>query len=219
STPHGAADQVASVESSAETVVTAPISKSKRGRPSKSDQELWTTSSTEALFIDNVRNHVEVGAAWILVATLVNKDEDTAYTVTQYKDKWSMYRKDRSNTANVPKTAAPPCLELMLEHWGEILACRVHGTSDLDDDDKDNASTSRDTGRSSPNKHQKIQLIMRLRALADGVKVVGEAMKTQKASAGNASVLSQEVVTPLALSRPTFYSNECSRPQSSSKVA
>ncbi|KAF4045494.1 hypothetical protein GN244_ATG02127 [Phytophthora infestans] len=50
SPPRGAADQVASLESPEEPVVAAPRSKSKRGRPSKRDQELWTTSSTETLF-------------------------------------------------------------------------------------------------------------------------------------------------------------------------
>ncbi|ETL94724.1 hypothetical protein L917_07381 [Phytophthora nicotianae] len=75
----------------------ASKSQSKRGRPSKSDQEVWTTSSTETLFTTRyvnardefarARNHAQAGATWILVATLVNKTEDTAYTVTQYKDK------------------------------------------------------------------------------------------------------------------------------------
>ncbi|KAG1706644.1 hypothetical protein DVH05_027496 [Phytophthora capsici] len=33
------------------------------------------------------RNHVEVGAAWVLVATLLSKAEENIYTVTQCKEK------------------------------------------------------------------------------------------------------------------------------------
>ncbi|KAG1703762.1 hypothetical protein DVH05_006777 [Phytophthora capsici] len=167
--PHGAADQVASVGAPA-----APRSKSKRGRLSKSEQELWTLSSTETLFTvryvtakDNfskARNHVEVRAAWILVATLVNKAEDTTYTVTQCKDKvkwlkrkWSMYREDRNTTGNVPKDTASPCLELMLEHWapnpGMQNTTLLDGTSELDDAAMDNASSNEDQGRSSRKKN------------------------------------------------------------------
>ncbi|KAG6960831.1 hypothetical protein JG688_00009388 [Phytophthora aleatoria] len=94
--PQGAVASVASAES-LQTPGAAPRSQSKRGRPSKSEQEVWTKSSTETLFtvryvtakedFTRARNHVEVSAAWVLVAILVNKAEDTSYSVTQCKDK------------------------------------------------------------------------------------------------------------------------------------
>ncbi|ETP18010.1 hypothetical protein F441_07718 [Phytophthora nicotianae CJ01A1] len=53
----------------------ASKSQSKRGRPSKSDQEVWTMSSTETLFTTRyvnaryefarARNHAQVDASWI----------------------------------------------------------------------------------------------------------------------------------------------------------
>ncbi|KAE9032811.1 hypothetical protein PR002_g9008, partial [Phytophthora rubi] len=124
----------ATTRASTETPAAPVKPKPKRGRPAKTDKELWTTSSTETLFtvryvtvkeeFTRARNHVQVGAAWILVVTLVNKAEDTEYTVKQCKDKikwlkkkWGMYREERNATGNVPKAAPPPCLDLMLEHW------------------------------------------------------------------------------------------------------
>ncbi|KAG6611010.1 retrotransposon protein, putative, Ty1-copia subclass [Phytophthora cinnamomi] len=83
------------------------------------------------------RNHVEVGAAWVMVATLVNKAEEKAYTVLQCKDKikwlkkkWSLYRAYRSATGNVPK-AAPPRSRRSNDHQKDercsVVAFVVHG--------------------------------------------------------------------------------------------
>lgn len=95
---------------------------------------------------DSARNHVDVGAAWVRVATLVSISANKTYEVKQCKDKviqftmlnmydsfnlyaniflkmkwlrrkWAHYRQDRVATGNIPKQADPPCLELMLEHW------------------------------------------------------------------------------------------------------
>ncbi|KAE9011247.1 hypothetical protein PR003_g16213 [Phytophthora rubi] len=41
----------------------------KRGRPSKSNAEVYVTAKEE---FKRARNHIEVSAAWVLVATLVN---------------------------------------------------------------------------------------------------------------------------------------------------
>ncbi|ETP14480.1 hypothetical protein F441_10598 [Phytophthora nicotianae CJ01A1] len=210
----------------------ASKSQSKCGRPSKSDQEVWTTSSTETLFtaryvnardeFARARNHAQVGAAWILVATLVNKTEDTAYTVTQCKDKWALHRDDRNTTGNVSKAAAPPCLELMLEHWapnpGMQNTSLLDATTDLDDAYTDSTSTSDDNSGSKRNKRKKTNgecVEEGLRALAEGVKVLGAAMQT-KADSRSDTALSQGVIASLgrqeeALKQQTAAINELIR--------
>ncbi|ETO73320.1 hypothetical protein F444_10758 [Phytophthora nicotianae P1976] len=210
----------------------ASKSQSKRGRPSKSDQEVWTTSSTETLFTTRyvnardefarARNHAQADATWILVATLVNKTEDTAYTVTQYKDKWALYRDDRNTTGNVSKAAAPPCLELMLEHWapnpGMQNTSLLDATTDLDDAYTDSTSTSDDNSGSKRNKRKKTNgecVEEGLRALAEGVKVLGAAMQT-KADSRSDTALSQGVIASLgrqeeALKQQTAAINELIR--------
>ncbi|KAE8987952.1 hypothetical protein PR001_g22176 [Phytophthora rubi] len=168
------------------------------------------------------RNHVQVGAAWILVVTLVNKAEDTEYTVKQCKDKikwlknkWGMYREERNATDNVPKAAPPPCLDLMLEHWapnpGMQSMSLCDGTTEHDDSDVDGGTLNDDDtviSGSAHNKRKKTNgecVEEGLRALADGVRAVGEAMKenaTATAAAAPATpsdpILAQHVIASLA---------------------
>ncbi|KAG1706438.1 hypothetical protein DVH05_001586 [Phytophthora capsici] len=129
-----------------------------------------------------------------------------------------MYREDRNTTGNVPKDTAPPCLELMLEHWapnpGMLNTTLLDGTSELDDAAMDNASSNEDQGRSSRKTRKKSNGEC-VEEVADGVKVVGEAMKT-RASAGDTSALSQAVITSLerqekALQQQTAAINELVR--------
>ncbi|KAG6963559.1 hypothetical protein JG687_00006477 [Phytophthora cactorum] len=133
--PQGAVASVASAES-LQTPGATPRSQSKRGRPSKSKQEVWTKSSTETLF-----------------------------TIKWLKKKRSTYRDDRNTTGNVPKAAAPPCLDLMLEHWspnpGMQNTSLRDGTTDLGDADTDSASTSGDGGCFGRSKRKKKQRRMR----------------------------------------------------------
>ncbi|KAG6592416.1 uncharacterized protein IUM83_19273 [Phytophthora cinnamomi] len=115
----GGGEDPAREEAPAETKRSPPVfsacvpqatkKQTKRGRPAKADPELWTKEATETLFavlyvtakdeFTRARNHVEVGAAWVMVTMLVNKAEEKAYTVLQCKDeikwlkkKWSLYR-------------------------------------------------------------------------------------------------------------------------------
>ncbi|KAE8878417.1 hypothetical protein PF005_g28178 [Phytophthora fragariae] len=211
----------------------APVKpKPKRGCPAKTDTELWTTSSTETLFtvryvtvkeeFTRARNHVQVGAAWILVVTLVNKAEDTEYTVKQCKDKikwlkkkWGMYREERNATGNVPMAAPPPCLDLMVEHWapnpGMQNMSLCDGTTEHDDSDVDGGTLNDDDtaiSGSTRNKRKKTNgecVEEGLRALADGVRAVGEAMKEKAAATAAAApatpsdpILAQHVIASLA---------------------
>ncbi|KAF4128468.1 hypothetical protein GN958_ATG22388, partial [Phytophthora infestans] len=94
--------------------------------------------------------------------TLLNKAEDRTYTVTQCKDnikwlkkKWCLYREDQHATGYVPKSAPPPCLELMMEHWapkpGMQSTSSCDGTTVREDVDTDNVSSNDDTAASSHN--------------------------------------------------------------------
>ncbi|KAE9117360.1 hypothetical protein PF010_g8635 [Phytophthora fragariae] len=193
----------------------APVQpKPKRGRPTKTDTELWTMSSTETLFtvryvtvkeeFTRARNHVQVGAAWILVVTLVNKAEDTEYTVNQCKDKWGTYREERNATDNVPKAAPPPCLDLMLEHWAPNPGMQNMSLCDGTTGHDNNTAISGST-RNQRKKTNGECVEQGLRALADGVRAVGEAMKEKAAVTAAAApatpsdhILAQHVIASLA---------------------
>ncbi|KAJ8550417.1 hypothetical protein ON010_g10654 [Phytophthora cinnamomi] len=160
----GGGEDPAREEAPAETKRSPPVfsacvpqatkKQTKRGRPAKADPELWTKEATETLFavlyvtakdeFTRARNHVEVGAAWVMVTMLVNKAEEKAYTVLQCKD----------------EAAPPPCLDLMLEHWDpnpgmqNTSLCDVSTTHDADDETGD-ASSNEDEAPAAPRNKRK----------------------------------------------------------------
>ncbi|KAE9335534.1 hypothetical protein PF008_g13448 [Phytophthora fragariae] len=86
---------------------------------------------------------------------------------------------------------APPCLDLMLEQWapnpGMQNTSLCDASTDHDDDaDTDDMMASDDEATGlTRNKHKKTN---GLRALADGVKLVGEAMKEMAFASAEPSI-------------------------------
>ncbi|KAG6576245.1 Copia-type Polyprotein [Phytophthora cinnamomi] len=66
----------------------------------ENDKDTYVTAKDQ---FTRARNHVEVGAAWVMVATLVNKVEEKAYTVLQCKDKIKWLKKKVVTLSGVSK--------------------------------------------------------------------------------------------------------------------
>lgn len=107
-------------------------------------------------------------------------------------------------TGNVPKSAPLPCLELMMEHWapnsGMQSTSLCDGSTAHEDVDSDSVSFSDNTAASNHNKRKRTNgecVKEGFRALADGVKVMGEIMKSKSSTASD-SALFRDVVASLS---------------------
>ncbi|GMF55184.1 unnamed protein product [Phytophthora fragariaefolia] len=176
------------------------------------------------------RNSVELGAAWMLVANILSKSQDKIYTVPQCKEKvknktsqcdirltvtvcvlyyikwlrrkWSTYRAERSETGNLPRAQDPPCLDLMMEHWGphegvqNTTLCDAETTHS--DEDEGGRVGEELTASTPPSKRKKTtgeSIESGLKVLAEGVKSVGDAMKSK--AKDSQSSASEDILTAL----------------------
>ncbi|KAF4031180.1 hypothetical protein GN244_ATG17055 [Phytophthora infestans] len=160
--------------------ITGRKSKTKRGRLSKEERELWTESTTETLYVTakdefkRARNHVQIGAASGLIKLL--------------KKKWSLYR----------RASMLPEMSQSLRLYRNTSLC--DGSTAHEDADSDSVSFRDDTAASNRNKRKRANcecVKEELRALADGVKVMDEIMKSKSSTASDPALF-RDVVAPLS---------------------
>ncbi|KAF1790659.1 hypothetical protein GQ600_9892 [Phytophthora cactorum] len=193
--PQGAVASVASAES-LQTPGATPRSQSKRGRPSKSKQEVWTKSSTETLF--TVR--FLMISAWCRYVTAKKTSPVLATTLKlaplgSSLPYWPIRpRIHRTASRNARTRTCHSVTELLTSVMltrTALLRAETAAASAAASAKKNNGECVEEVA------------ILGLRSLADGVRIVGETMKA-RTSASSDTTLSQNVITSLSRQEEAF---------------